>query len=159
MTTITKTSTTTIDAEADAVWQELDKNFLEIAEWAGGVNSSTVNPATPTGVNGSPFGGRICDVDGVGETDERITSYDADSRTLTYTVRAKGMPFFVEGLQNTWTVTPNGPNQSTVDVKIIGTTKGIMGKIGAIPLGRMLGKAAVGLPNDLGTHLGQRSAS
>ena len=32
-------------------------------------------------------------------------------------------------------------------------TKGIAGKIGAIPMGRMLAKGVVGLPNDLKTYI------
>jgi hypothetical protein len=153
MTTVTKTSTTSINATADAVWEELDSHFLDISKWAGGVKSSVANPATPMGFNGSTHGGRICDVDGIGPTDERITNFDADTRTLTYSIRAEGLPFFVEGLQNTWTVRSDGPDRSVVDVEIVGTTKGIVGKLAAFPFGRMLGKGAAGLPADLKNHL------
>ena len=40
-------------------------------------------PGNPVGSNGSDFGGRICDVDGIGATDERITNFGAVARTLT----------------------------------------------------------------------------
>jgi hypothetical protein len=115
-TTLTKTSTTSIPAPAEEVWVELDTHFLEISTWAGGVNSSVANPATPTSVNGSTHGGRICDVDGIGTTDERISHFDPEARTLTYTIQAEGLPSFVQGLQNTWTVRPDGPDASVVDV-------------------------------------------
>ena len=75
MTEVTRTSTTTIAADAQAVWDELDANFLEISKWAGGVKSSVANPATPEGLNGSAHGGRVCEVAGVGTTDERIIGY------------------------------------------------------------------------------------
>lgn len=153
MGTVTKRSTTSIAASADAVWAELDDNFLEISRWAGGVNSSVANPATPEGVNGSSHGGRICDVEGIGETDERIINYDKGKRTLSYTVQAEGLPFFVKGLQNTWTVRSNGADGTTVDVEINATTTGLIGKIGSLPLGRMLAKGAAGLPGDLKTHI------
>ncbi len=149
MSTITKTSTTTIEASADTVWKVLDAGFLDIAKWAGGVKSSIANPATPKGVNGSSVGGRICDVEGIGETDERITRYDRKMRTLTYSVQAKGLPFFVDRLQNTWTVRQDGPNRAAVDVEIVGITKGIIGALAAAPFAKVLGRGAKGLPGDL----------
>lgn len=157
MTTVTRTSTTPIETSKDAVWKELDAGFLGISAWAGGVRSSVANPATPDGLNGSTHGGRICDVEGVGETDERLIAFDAEARTMTYSVRAEGLPFFVDRLENTWTVRDDGSGGASVDVEIRGITKGIIGRIGAFPLGRILGKAAVGLPGDLKAHVEQPS--
>lgn len=153
MTTVRKSSTTMIASPPEMVWAQLDAQFLDISAWAGGVKSSQANPATPRGINGSTHGGRICDVDGVGLTDERIVAFNAVDHTLTYSVHSDGLPFFVTGLQNTWTVRPDGATGSVVDVEMAAFTKGIMGKVGAIPLGRMMGKAAVGLPQDLKVHL------
>jgi hypothetical protein len=155
MTTISKASTTSIAADADAVWKELDANFLGISAWAGGVKSSVANPATPGSINGSAHGGRVCDIEGIGETDERITKFDAAARTMTYSVTAKGLPFFVDRLQNTWTVRPDGHDQALVDVEVVGVTKGIIGALASIPFGRVLGKGAVGLPVDLKRHIEQ----
>jgi hypothetical protein len=155
MTEVTRTSTTTIAADAQTVWNELDTNFLEISQWAGGVKSSAANPATPEGLNGSAHGGRVCEVAGVGTTDERIIRYDAEARTLTYAIRAEGLPFFVDHLENTWSVRPDGPDRSAVDVRLTGITRGIVARIGAVPLGRLLAKTAAGLPNDLKRHIEQ----
>ncbi len=157
MTTVTRSSTTTIAASPETVWSELDAGFLDIAAWAGGVRSSVANPATPDGLNGSAHGGRICDVEGIGETDERIVAFDGEARSLTYSVQADGLPFFVEGLQNTWTVRDDGRGGASVDVEIQGILTGLVGKVGAFPLGRMLGKAAVGLPGDLKAHVEKAS--
>ena len=99
----------------------------------------------------------MCDVAGVGTTDERIIGYDAETRTLTYAVRAEGLPFFVDRLENTWTVRADGPDRAAVDVRLTGVTKGIVGRIGAVPLGRLLAKTAVGLPNDLKRHIERRA--
>lgn len=153
MSIVTKKSSTAIATDAATVWRALDDDFLEISAWAGGVESSVANPETPNGFNGSRHGGRICNVDGLGLTDERITAFDPAAHTLTYSIAAKGLPFFVSSLQNTWTVRPDGPNSSIVDVEIQAVTKGLIGAIGAIPMGRRLGKGAVGLPADLKTHL------
>jgi hypothetical protein len=153
--TVRKSSITTIATPPEAVWAQLDERFADIYLWAGGVTSSKANPAAPSGLNGSSYGGRICDIEGVGVTDERIVAFDAAERTLTYSVQADGLPFFVTGLQNTWTVRSDGGTGSEVSVEMAAFTKGLMGKVGSIPLGRMLGKAAVGLPNDLKVHLEQ----
>jgi hypothetical protein len=152
MATVTRTSATPIKASPEVVWRELDAGFLGISAWAGGVRSSVANPATPGVLNGSAHGGRICDIEGVGETDERLIAFDTEARTMTYSVRASGLPFFVR-LENTWTVRDGGPGGATVDVVIRGVTKGIIGRLAAFPLGRMLGKAAAGLPGDLKAHL------
>jgi len=153
MSIVTRKSTTPIARDAATVWKSLDEDFLKISEWAGGVKSSVANPETPDAFNGSCYGGRVCDVEGVGLTDERLIAFDPAKQTLTYSIVATGLPFFVSSLQNTWTVRPGGPNNSFVDVEIKAVTKGIMGAIGAIPMGRMLGKGAVGLPADLKSHL------
>jgi hypothetical protein len=153
MTTVIRTSTTPIDESPAAVWKELDAGFLGISAWAGGVRSSVANPATPGVMNGSAHGGRICDIEGVGETDERLIAFDAEARTMTYSVRASGLPFFVDRLENTWTVHDDGHGGASVDVVIRGITKGIIGRLAAFPLGRMLGRAAVGLPGDLKAHV------
>lgn len=153
MTTVTRKSTTLIAAEPEEVWTELDANFVGISAWAGGVRSSVTNPATPTGLNGSAHGGRICDIDGIGVTDERIIRFDAEVRSLSYSIQSEGLPFFVTGLQNTWTVRSDVNGGSAVDIEMSATTKGVLGAVGAIPLGRMLGKAAVGLPGDLKAYL------
>ncbi|MGB5755715.1 MAG: SRPBCC family protein [Acidimicrobiales bacterium] len=153
MSTVIKTSTTTINRSADDVFSELNDNFLDITNWAGGVKSSKANPATPTGFNGSAHGGRVCDVEGVGLTDERVAAFDKERRMISYTVSAEKLPSFLARLQNTWKVSEAGADRSTVDVKIEAETKGVMGSVGAIPLGRMLGKAVEGLPNDLKQYM------
>lgn len=92
MSTVIKTSTTTINRSADDVFSELNDNFLDITNWAGGVKSSKANPATPTGFNGSAHGGRVCDVEGVGLTDERVAAFDKERRMISYTVSAEKAP-------------------------------------------------------------------
>ena len=77
MSSHTRTSTTTVDASAEEVWSVIDSDFLKISEWGPGVTSSAANPATPDGLNGSAHGGRVCQVEGLGATDERIVAYDS----------------------------------------------------------------------------------
>jgi hypothetical protein len=147
---VTRTATDSVAASPQSIWRTLSDDFLDVSKWAGGVNSSEANPSTPTGFNGSPHGGRICDVDGIGTTDERIVAYDASQRTLTYTLSAKKIPFFVKSMTSTWSVFA-GPDESSsrVSLTVTATTKGILSRPGKIPLTKMISGAAPGLLGDL----------
>jgi hypothetical protein len=114
----TATSTIPIDAKASEVWAVLADEFTDIAAWSPGVHTSGPNPATPNGINGSRHGGRVADIEGLGHTDVRITAYDAQARTLSYTVEADNIPPFIERLTNTWTVTPNGRNSCDLQAMV-----------------------------------------
>jgi hypothetical protein len=147
---VSKTATDTVDASPEAIWKILAEDFLDISKWAGGVNTSTANPATPTGFNGSPHGGRVCDVDGIGLTDERVVVYDPDRRTIAYSVSAKKIPFFVDSMTSTWSIVPgNSPSNARVTLTVQAVTKGLFGKVGKIPLNKMISGAAPGLLGDL----------
>jgi len=149
---VTRTASDTVTAPADSIWRILADDFLEVSKWAGGVNSSKANPATPSGFNGSPHGGRVCDVDGIGPTDERIIVFDAGRRTLAYTVSAKKIPFFVESMTSTWSVLPrDDASESSVSLTVTAITKGMFGRVGKIPLTKMIAGAAPGLLGDLKT--------
>jgi hypothetical protein len=114
----TSTSTITIDASAAEVWAVLADEFVDIAAWSPGVKSSGPNPATPEGINGSRYGGRVADIEGLGRTDVRITAYDAENLTLSYMVEAENIPPFIERITNNWTVTAYGPESSNVDATV-----------------------------------------
>jgi hypothetical protein len=151
---VTRTATDTLSASPEAVWAILSDDFLEVSRWAGGVTSSVANPQTPNGVNGSPHGGRICEVKGLGTTDERIVEFDADHRTLAYVIRAAKTPFFVESMRSAWSVQPGTePSTSLVTLTVQARTKGPFGPVGRIPLAKMLSGAAPGLLGDLKTHV------
>lgn len=144
------TATETVAASPETIWKILSDDFLNVSEWAGGVNSSKANPDAPAGPNGSPYGGRICDVDGIGVTDERVIAYDAAARTLAYSISAKKIPFFVDSMTSSWSVVQGAdPATSTVSLTVAATTKGIFGGIGTFPLKKMISGAAPGLLGDL----------
>jgi hypothetical protein len=114
----TSSSTITIDANAAEVWTVLADEFVDIAAWSPGVKSSGPNPATPDGINGSRYGGRVAEIEGLGHTDVRISAYDAQNLTLSYTVEAENIPAFIERITNTWTVTADGPNSCSLQAVV-----------------------------------------
>lgn len=152
MAKIESKATATVGVSAQDVWRILANEFLEISHWAGGVRTSVINPKTPEGFNGSVVGGRICDIEGLGLTDERIVIFDPQQHSIGYSIRAEGLPSFVASMTSTWTVVADGDEQAQVGMRIEATTSGIMGAIGSIPMRRMLGKSSAGLLNDLKSY-------
>jgi hypothetical protein len=150
---VSAVSTQEVNAPADKIWAQLADNFLNVSDWAGGVNTSVANPATPTGFNGSPHGGRICDVDGMGVTDERVVGYDATNKMISYTISSRKIPFFVETMTSTWTVVALSQTQSSLTLTVTAKTKGLIGRLAAKPLSKMVNGAAPGLLGDLKTYM------
>ena len=105
----------TINAPASQVWRILVEDYDKVGEWATAVPESFTNPEVPEGE------GRICSTT-LGNTTEVITQLDEQERNFTYSVEPENPPFFLEGIDNTWTVEPKGNNQSVVsmnaDVKL-----------------------------------------
>jgi len=149
MATITRNSTQKINASPEKIWKILSEDFLEISKWADSVRSSVANPKTPNGFNDSPHGGRVCEVDGFGTTDERVSIYDKKNMNIAYTLTSTKMPFFVNIMGADWIVVKVSDGKSSVTFKVSAETKGIVGTIMKLPLGRMLSRSAPGLLGDL----------
>ena len=120
--------TATINVSADRLWSILADDFDKIGTWARGVDSSGphVEAAIPEGAS---VGGRVCQVPGFGAIDETFTSFDPTERSYAFAANASKIPNFVRNLTNHTKVTPLGPEQSRVDLKITADTEGIRGAL------------------------------
>ncbi|NKB54655.1 MAG: hypothetical protein GKR97_21060 [Rhizobiaceae bacterium] len=118
MTTINRDATIEISASAEKLWNILADDFTEVSKWVDSVISSGPNPAAPNGLNGSRHGGRVCEVQGIGKTEEILTAYDAENRSLSYSVEAANFPGFLEKIENTWRVQQIDENNSNVTVSL-----------------------------------------
>lgn len=123
------TETETVNASADRLWEILSDDFLSVSTWASTVDSSEANPAAVPARAGAATGGRLCEVPGFGQTDERITRHDADNKSIAYSVAAKKIPGFVKGMENTWTVRATGDSRSTVSIRLSADATGVMGAV------------------------------
>ncbi len=151
------TSTITIEANTETVWAVLADEFVDLAAWSPGVISSGPNPATPEGINGSRYGGRVAEVEGLGHIDVRLTAYDADARTLSYTVDAEKIPPFIERLSNTWTVTADGVDRCTVLTEVaITIAEAMAGNEQASKAVDTMLAAGTGASTDLKTYIEAR---
>ncbi|WP_420630684.1 SRPBCC family protein [Candidatus Leptofilum sp.] len=137
------TRATTVNVSADKVWKILGTDFNNISEWASVVLDSEAIPDMPTG------SGRICNVKGIGNTLEKLTSFDDDQRKFSFTFENSKIPFFVRKIENTWSVTPKGSDQATVqvnaDVNLMPVFRQLMGGM----MSRQLGKGAESLLGEL----------
>src|SRR5262245_20260635 len=101
------TSTVTIDASADHVWDTIAHQFGRIGEWATAIPASIAIPPSRTVTHDhivveAPVAARVCvtGIRTVPQVTETIVAYDQDARTLTYEATA-GMPAFVTLARNT----------------------------------------------------------
>ena len=138
-----------ITAGVDRVWEILAQDFLNIADWARGVESSRDNPEATAVLEGAPAGGRYCDVKGLGKIDERIVHFDAEGHEITWTASASKLPDFVSGLQNAVTVKVLDANTTRVTSNISANLSGFMGIFMAPMMKRNLSKTIGGFLEDL----------
>ena len=117
-----------VNVSADRLWSILADDFDKIGGWASGVDSSGphVEAAIPEGAS---VGGRVCQVPGFGAIDETFTSFDATELSYAFAANASKLPSFVRNVTNHTKVTPLGPEQSRVDLKITADTEGIRGAL------------------------------
>ena len=129
------TSTITIDASADQVWDVIAHQFGRIGEWATAIPGSTTITAPATVTHSyvlveAPVAGRVCDtgIRAVPQVTETIVAYDEDARTLTYQATA-GMPAFVTLARNTWEVKPLSDGQAQVTYAGELEVRGVLGAL------------------------------
>jgi hypothetical protein len=99
-----------INAPADRVWDIVGHNFAKIGNWDGSVSSSIVNNSFPK-VNGSPYGGRVCETS-FGTINEKFTAYDEKGMTFSFQGDITSPVF--SNVLNTVTVIPVNANKSRV---------------------------------------------
>jgi hypothetical protein len=120
-----------MDVPADRVWQVLAHDFAKISEWFSGVAHS--QPKLDVEVpEGAKVGGRICKVPGLGEIQERFTSYDESNKTMAFEV--SGMPFFVRAASNSMVVATVDGSRSRVSLEAVTEVVPVIGWIPLIPM-------------------------
>ena len=137
------TRQTTVTAAAEQVWKILGDDFNDISEWSSFVVESNANPDL------APGGGRVCNVDGFGKSVETITKFDDQQRKLAFTFEGEKIPFFVRNVENSWSVEPNGDNQSVVQVDVEVTMLPVFQQLMGGMMGKMMGKRAETILSDL----------
>lgn len=122
------TTSTTIAAPADAVWQHVGPGFAAIADWASEVVHSAAHTEAAVAdddadkhPDGAPDARRCRPrMPGVGPVVERLTGADHERRTLSYRL-TEGGSALVRQARNTLTVEADGQGRSrfTMDAEIV----------------------------------------
>jgi len=99
-----------INVPAEKVWAIVGQNFAKIGEWDGTVSSSKINNDFPK-VNGSPYGGRVCETS-FGTINEKFITYDEKRMTFSFQGDIKSPVF--SNVLNTVTVVPVNANKSRI---------------------------------------------
>jgi hypothetical protein len=137
-----------IEAPADRVWNIIAHQFAHIGEWATAIPAS--RPITETvGDTDAPVAGRVCDT-GLRifpQVRETIVSYDESRRTFTYV--GAGLPAFVSEACNRWHVEPVDDHRSRVRLDATVETRGIVGRLLALPFRLWAAHAGTKMLDDL----------
>ncbi len=137
------TRQTTVNTSVDKVWQILGTDFNNVSEWAGTVLESNAIPDMPAG------SGRLCNIKGLGKTVEKLTSFDDNQRKFSFTLENSKIPFFMKKIENTWSVTPKGNDQSVVQINADVNLMPVFSQLMGGRMGKRLGKGAEDLLGEL----------
>ncbi|MEM8902268.1 MAG: SRPBCC family protein [Actinomycetota bacterium] len=153
------THTFTVRAPIAAVWSVLGDDFDDIGAWATAVPDSR-RAARPIEIDGAPSAGRTCEVavPGFSAIDERLTRFEPDRHTLAYEVIA-GMPRFVTGAVNTWTLRAAEDRSTAVTTSIEMRTRGLIGLLARPAMRLNLARTQRSLARDLATFVETGSPS
>ncbi|MEM7126802.1 MAG: SRPBCC family protein [Chloroflexota bacterium] len=133
----------TVNAPADKVWNILGADFTNISEWASFVVESKPIPNMPEG------SGRVCNVKGTGEVKETIHKYDEDNRELAFVLEGKKIPFFMQKIDNTWSVKPKGNDRSELQVNVDLTVMPVFKQLMSGMLRKQMSKTADSILGEL----------
>jgi hypothetical protein len=118
-----------IKTSDEVAWGIVGPNFLQIADWARGVNKSWKNELTPITIDGAPAGGRFCDLGSFGKADEQIIHFNDSLKEISWGAKISKLPKFVTKLQNNLKVEKLNEKTCLVSSNITAELKGLMGLI------------------------------
>ncbi|MEM6956817.1 MAG: SRPBCC family protein [Myxococcota bacterium] len=99
----------TVDVPVERAWSVLADEFHDVGNWACGIQvSRKLSEEGPAGI-----ANRQCVVDGMGTITERVTAFDQNARTFSYTV-IEGAPGMMRSMGNTWWVESKGVGQTEI---------------------------------------------
>ena len=130
MATIDITESVEVDADPARLWEILAIEFDDVQNWASGVESSTRNAALVPAPGYVMSPGRVCQVAGFGELDERVIEADEAARRFTFEATAAKLPSFVRDIRNTMSVASTA-NAARVTSQINADAGGVVGSLAA----------------------------
>ncbi len=96
-----------INTSATQAWQVFGQGFGEWADWADGIQASSLDGPLTQGVT------RTNDTTSLGVVTQKLTQFDENRRSLTY-VFTSGLPPFLTAIRNEWTIEDLGADRSQI---------------------------------------------
>ncbi|MEM7620773.1 MAG: SRPBCC family protein [Pseudomonadota bacterium] len=96
-----------VNVSAEKAWEILVQ-FGNVDAWASTVQHSTADQLCQGAT-------RVCQT-AMGKFDEKVTSYNPQQLTLSYTAEGEKIPFFVKRLENTWQIRPVNVHECRVSM-------------------------------------------
>ncbi len=115
----------TVNQPIEKVWKIIAIDFGKIGDIITAVNSSTLDNSIEPAIEGAVAAGRVCQTNSMGEIREIITSYDENNKILGYEADVSGLPKFVRGLENNWSLHSRDRHTTEIKMLIKGNLVGI----------------------------------
>ncbi|MEO1050145.1 MAG: SRPBCC family protein [Bacteroidota bacterium] len=112
-----------IEKSVAECWQVLGVQYTEIYKWASVVHNAEGDGNM--GLNGASCDIRGCTVEGIGDIEEKLTSFDPQNHYLAYTV-TKGLPGIMREARNSWKLDPIGSSRTRLNMKATIVPKGLL---------------------------------
>ncbi len=159
MKTISLKNETTINENADHVWEILARNFLDISKWGSGITKSWEFETTNNKLNDAPVVGRHCEVIGFGIIEEKIVKYDSKTLEISWSALAEKIPPFVKNLQNNFKIEVKDDKTCIVHVHLNANLMGVMGFLMSPMISRKFAKTNSVLLSDLKSYAETKKVS
>ena len=99
MSNLTIHTTVDIHTDADTAWQVFGTDFGSWADWAPGIDTSTMNGPVQQGAI------RVNETPTLGTVEQRLSHFDPATRALTYEMHGRLPPVFTS-VRNEWVIEP-----------------------------------------------------
>lgn len=115
-----------INKSIEDCWQVLGVRYTEISRWASIVHHAEGDGKM--GINGASCDTRGCEVEGMGEIEERLSEFDPTNYSLDYTV-TKGLPGMMKEAKNSWKLTALSHDKTKLNMKGTIAPKGLLAHV------------------------------
>ena len=115
-----------IDKGINDCWKVMGVGYTEIYRWASFVHDAS-GDGKPA-IEGASCDIRGCNVEGMGDIEEKLTTFDPKNYAIAYTV-TKGLPNMMKGARNSWRLRSLGENKTQLNMRATFETKGLMGNL------------------------------
>ncbi|MES0490367.1 MAG: SRPBCC family protein [Leptospirales bacterium] len=141
-----------VNTNAAKAWGVIGPDFVNIADWARGIQKSWENESVSKKQTNAPAGGRFCDLGSFGIFDERIIHFDEKKHEISWNAHGEKLPKFVSGLQNALRVEKIDADNCRISSNITADVQGLKGFLLGKAIQQKFAKQIKGFMSDWKTY-------